>query len=146
MQSKATLGPVDVEVLAFPGGLVNGRVSAVMADVVASGAARLLDALLVEKRSNGDVVVTDIEQYGESLEIIRIPGQLPGLLSDTDVDKVATDLQPGSAALLIAWENSWAVRLRQAVSESGGVVVLHERIADAEISDVVQYLAALQES
>jgi hypothetical protein len=139
--ASSPLGPVDVVLLAFPDGRVEGGISGVVADIVGSGAARLLDAVLVEKRVDGETVITDIDHYGDSLDVVGIPGQLPGLLSDTDVQNVSAEMVAGSAALLIAWENSWAVRLRQEAQQSGAEVVLHERIGDPEVSEAVQFLA-----
>ena len=55
-----------------------------------------------------------------------------------DVATAAEALEPGSAAVLIAYENRWAAPFAAAVRRNGGIVVDNQRIPVHEV------LAALE--
>jgi hypothetical protein len=124
----APLGPVDVAIVAFPEGKISDQVTQAMVEAVASGAVRLLDALIVEKSADGEVTVIDIEEEGQTLDVLPFPAGEPGLLTAADATELAEEIEPGATALMIAWENMWVIRMRRAIDEAGGVVALHERI------------------
>jgi hypothetical protein len=42
------------------------------------------------------------------------------LFNHEEVEATAEELEPGSSAALIVWENLWASRIAQATRESGG--------------------------
>jgi hypothetical protein len=131
-------GPVDIAVVGFPDQAPDSRVTSALAEAVASGAVRVLDALVVQKAEDGAVTVIDVEDADDALELLGYPADLPGLLSEPDATEVAAELPEGTSALIIAWENVWAVRLRQALAEAGGVVALHERIDPMQLSAAVE--------
>ena len=54
--------------------------------------------------------------------------QLATLLSEDDVLNVANAIEPGSAAALLVWENSWAAPFASAVRKAGGQLVASGRI------------------
>ena len=51
-----------------------------------------------------------------------------GLLAEEDLEAAAAVLEPGSSALLLVWENTWAAPLATAIRESGGQLVASGRI------------------
>ena len=55
-------------------------------------------------------------------------GASSGLLGDDDAATAAEALEPGSAAVLIVYENRWAGPFAAAVRRNGGVVVDNQRI------------------
>lgn len=124
-------GPVDIAVVGFPDAVPDEQVTVAVREAVATGCVRVLDALLVEKWPTGEVTIVDIEEPGEALTLLGFPADLPGLLTEEDAAGVADGLPAGTSAVIIAWENVWAVRLHQALHAAGAVVALHERI-DAE--------------
>jgi Family of unknown function (DUF6325) len=77
----APAGPVDIAVVGFPSTAPDQRVTAALASAVASGAVRVLDALVIEKDADGKVTVIDVEDPADALELIGYPTDLPGLLA-----------------------------------------------------------------
>ena len=61
----------------------------------------------------------------------ELDGEINGLLSDEDLQQAGEALSPGSSAMLVVWENTWARRLVTAVRDAGGRLVAHDRL-DAE--------------
>ena len=51
-----------------------------------------------------------------------------GALNEEDADEVADDLPLNSAALLVAFENTWAANFVQAVAAADGFVIDQIRI------------------
>jgi hypothetical protein len=60
------------------------------------------------------------------------------LLAESDVEEIGAMLEPGSAAAVLVWENTWAGPFGAAVRRSGGQLVTTGRIPTQAI------LAALE--
>jgi len=131
----APVGPVDAVVIVFPGNEGNTQVTNALAEVIMAGTARLLDALIVSKSVDGTVEIVDIDEDGDAFAVLPVAGHHQGLLSEADARETGGLLDPGSTALIVAWENLWAVRLRSAIFDAGGWVVAHERIDPTLLAD-----------
>lgn len=142
----APVGPVDVAVVGFPAESPDERVTAALSEAVASGAVRVLDALVVQKATDGAVTIVDVEQADDALDLLGYPTDLPGLLTEEDATGVADELPEGTSAVIIAWENIWAVRLRQALADAGGIVAVHQRIEPTELAVAVEAFAVVEGS
>jgi hypothetical protein len=68
-------------------------------------------------------------------------GASSGLLDDQDLEMAAEAIEPGSAAVLIVYENSWAAPFAAAVRRNGGVLIASERVA---VQDVIDALDAAE--
>jgi len=137
------VGPVDIAVIAFDEPTFNGAIAGAIGDLVRQGTVRLLDALLVHKDAEGTVTlaeITDIDGDGIP-DLIALQGDIPGLIGEDDAHSVVSELPNDSAVLMLAWENTWAVRASVAIRESGGTLVAFERIQPADVEAV---LAAAQ--
>jgi Family of unknown function (DUF6325) len=55
-------------------------------------------------------------------------GASTGLLGEDDVATASEALEPGSAAVMIVYENRWAAPFAAAVRRNGGTVVGYQRI------------------
>ena len=57
------------------------------------------------------------------------------VLAKGDLELAAESLDPGSSALLVVWENTWASRMVRALRDADFRLLAHERIpADAVTS------------
>lgn len=145
MSDSAPIGPVDVAVLLFPEGRISAEVTAAFAETIASGAVRLLDELVIRKDANGAVEMVDVDDEGDTLTVLASLADHRGLLSEDDAGAIADELAPGSAAILVAWENMWAVRLRGAIFAAGGSIAAHERIDAATVAKTYSGIADVKE-
>jgi Family of unknown function (DUF6325) len=139
------VGPVDVLVVGFPDARPDGTIAAAVVELVANGTIRLLDMLIVYKDESGETTlaeVTDIDGDGIP-DLIAMQGDIPGLLTEADAAATVDALPPGSAVLLIAWENTWAIRASMALREKGGVLLGFHRLPAAEIDAAMDELEAL---
>jgi hypothetical protein len=126
------LGPVDYVVVGFPAD--KSDFSGVMADelkkLMDSGTVRVLDLLMVTRGEDGTVAVAELRDHDDSQvgELLALEADLSLVLALEDVEKVGADLEPGSAAAVLVWENTWAGPFASAIRHSGGELLAMGRI------------------
>ncbi len=137
-----TIGPVDVAVIVFEGNQFNGDVAPAIADLHDQGVVRVIDLAFVIKEVDGTTAVIEVEDAEVASAFERINDAPLDLLNDDDLAQAAADLEPGTSALVVVWENTWASRLAQAVRESNGTLIALQRIPR---ESVLLALSALDE-
>ena len=123
------VGPVDVYIIGFPGNKFSGRIAPAILELVENGTIRVLDLLFVMKDADGAVTTieaADLDEDGAAF--LSIDTAQPGALGDEDADEVSEDLPPDSSALLIAFENLWAVKVVDALQAADAVLIDSIRI------------------
>jgi hypothetical protein len=124
-----SMGPIDYIVVEWPGKLPNGEAIPALLDLVERGIVRILDLAFIAKDEGGNIVDLTIDDLGEvSSEFATFEGAASGLLGDDDITEAAIALEPGTAAAVLVWENSWAAPFAVAVRKSGGQLVASGRI------------------
>ena len=121
------LGPVDYMVVGFPADKANfsGAMADELKKLMDSGTIRVLDLMMVTKSEDGTVEVAELRDHDESDvgELRSLEAELSLLLALEDVERVGADLEPGSAAAVLVWENTWAGPLASAIRHSGGELI-----------------------
>ncbi len=133
------VGPVDVAVIAFDEPKFDGSIARAVADLVSQGIVRVLDIILVNKDANGEVTlfeVTDIDGDGIP-DLVAVRGDIPGLLAEEDARAAVEAMPEDSAVAMIAWENTWMVRAREAMKANGGELIAYERIPADDVQAVL---------
>jgi uncharacterized membrane protein len=136
-----TIGPVSYTVIAFPGNQFNGDVAPEIAKLVASDTVRILDLVFVAKDEQGDTISLEFDQMDELAAFNDIDGEVGGLVNAEDLDHVAANLPEGNSALVILWEDLWAVPLVEAIRASGGVLIDSARIPNDLVEAAFDELA-----
>lgn len=153
-----TIGPVQLFVLGFNHPNFHGEIIAELDRLKEDGAIRVIDALAVHKDATGDIEVAHLSNLTkeEAIEIGSVVGALIGLgiegeegaeigaalgaeagaeglevFTDEDAWDVIEDIPNDSAAALVLIEHHWAVGLRDAVANAGGV-----RLSDGFIDPI----------
>ncbi len=126
------LGPVDYLVVAFPAEQANfsGEMASELRDLIDSNTIRVLDLVIVTKGEDGSVDATELRDADESEvgQLRDLERDLAVLLATRDVEDIGASLEPGSAAAVLVWENTWAAPFGSAVRRSGGQLVTSGRI------------------
>jgi len=126
-----TLGPVDWLVVEFPGSKFNQHEMApALKDLVDRGLIRVLDLLILKKEADGSMEAFELKDLGDDEvgELRAFESELATLLSADDVDAVAANLEPGSTAACLVWENAWAAPFASSMRRAGGQLVADGRI------------------
>jgi hypothetical protein len=138
--NEVMLGPIDVVVIGYPPGAPKtGEAIPILLDLVDRGIVRVLDALFVQKDADGtfsgfDLANLDADTAGD---LAVFAGASTGMLNDDDAALAAAEIEPGSAAVVIVYENRWAAEFAAAVHRNGGVVIANERIGVQELMDAL---------
>jgi hypothetical protein len=138
------LGPIDVVVIAYPADApMTGEAVPLLLDLVDRGIVRVLDAMFVMKNEDGTFSGFEARDLdGKDVgDFAVFEGASSGLLGEEDAAKAAEAIEPGSAAVMIVYENRWAAPFVAAVRRNGGVPVAFERIP---VQDVIEALDAAE--
>jgi dihydroorotase-like cyclic amidohydrolase len=134
------LGPIDIVVIAYPADApMTGEAVPLFMDLIERGIVRVLDVMFVTKDADGtfsgfDAPALDEDSVGD---FSAFTGASSGLLGDEDLETAAQAIEPGSAAVMIVYENRWAAPFAAAVRRNGGVLVASERIPVQDLLDAL---------
>lgn len=141
--TEQDIGPIDYLTLEFPGAKLNGEGLAALVDLHERGIIRVLDLRFVKRGEDGSFMAAEISDFdGDgTLDLAVFEGVESGLLDDDDLKGAASVIDPGSAAALLVYENSWAAPFVSAMRRAGADVVASGRIP---ADDVLKMLDALE--
>jgi len=154
-----TIGPIQAFVIGFPDNdLFEGRIAEELARLSDVGQIRIVDAVFV-MRDGDDVAALSVSDLDDDqrAELRAAVGALVGLGvagvdgaeagaalgASIDVDAptaaetlaaaLIDELPDGSSALVLAIEHLWAIPLRDAVRDAGGLVLGHRSLTPEEL-------------
>ena len=126
------LGPVDWMVVGFPAEKADfsGAMAEELKKLMDGGTVRVLDLVLVTKAADGTVEVAELREQDESEvgELRSLEAEVSLLLAADEIERVGGELEPGSTAAVLVWENTWAGPLASAIRRSGGELISTGRI------------------
>ncbi|MFA9431947.1 DUF6325 family protein [Egicoccus sp. AB-alg2] len=134
-------GPMDFLILEFPPGASGEGTAAALRDLVDRGTIRLYDLMLVHVSEDG--VCGEIDPMaadGELAALAPFVGARSGLLAGDDLDEAARALAPGTVAMVVVYENTWAVPFVAAAREEGAQPVASARLTAQQIMDALDAL------
>jgi hypothetical protein len=154
-----SIGPIQAFVIGFPDNdLFEGRIAEELVRLSDVGQIRVVDAVFVTREGDDVSVLSvselDDEQRAElraavgaliGLGVAGIEGAEAGAEAGASVDVDAMtgaemvaaglidELPDGSSALVLAIEHLWAVPLRDAVRDAGGLVLAHRSLSAEDL-------------
>ena len=139
------LGPVDVVVIGYPADAPRtGEAMPLFVDLVDRGVIRVLDVLMVQKDTEGNVSgveITDLDGDGVN-DLVVFAGARTGMLDEEDAGTAGEMLEPGEMAVLICFENTWAAPFATAVCRNGGRMLAFHRVPAQDVLDAVETIDA----
>ena len=145
--SDMEIGPIDIAVIGYPADApMTGEAAPLLLDLVERGIIRVLDVLFVTKNEDGTFSGFDAKDLTDKGvgDFTVFEGASSGLLGDEDAEKVADTIEPGSAAVMIVYENRWAAPFIAAVRRNGGEAIAFERIPAQDVIDALDALEAAE--
>ena len=134
------LGPIDIVVIGYPADApMTGEAVPLLLDLVERGIIRVLDVLFVIQDEDGTwsgFEAVDLDERGVG-DLRLFEGASSGILGDDDVATAAETLEPGTAAVMIVYENRWAAPFAAAVRRNGGVLIDNQRIPAQDLMDAL---------
>jgi hypothetical protein len=145
MEAHEDLGPVDIVVIGYPADApMTGEAAPLLLDLVDHGIIRVLDVLFVKKNEDGTFSgfeAKDLDSKGVG-DLVAFEGASSGLLGEDDAKTAADAIEPGSAAVMIMYENRWAAPFVAAVRRNGGVPLAFQRIPAQDLIDALEAVEA----
>jgi hypothetical protein len=170
-----SIGPIQAFVIGFPDNdLFEGRIAEELGRLSDIGQIRIVDAVFV-MREGDDIAVLSVSDLDDDqraelrsaigalvgLGVAGVDGALAGAELGASVSADAPsaadvlaaglldDLPDGSSALVLAIEHLWAIPLRDAVRNAGGLVIAHRSLTAEDLiafgmnlGDAAELLAA----
>jgi uncharacterized membrane protein len=144
-------GPVQFWIIGLENDKMKGQIAREIHRASEKGDIRVLDALAIQKTKEGSVISLGASDLtpDQRMEYGAIVGGLMGFgatgtdeglatgaelgaekfanrnfgLSGADIQAIAADLPPGTTAVMVLFEHRWAIPLKDAVGQAGGVVL-----------------------
>lgn len=145
MSTDAAIGPIDFLLLEFPDQEPTGEVADALMDLVDAGLVAVYDLVAIRKAADGAVStfeLTDLTADGVG-GFAGFAGARSGLLGDDDIAEAAAAMEPGTIAVLLVFENTWAAPFVAAVHRKGGQMIASSRIPAQQILDALDELEAV---
>lgn len=141
------IGPIQIYYFKFDStDKLQGQIRKAITDLRGKGLIRLIDVYAVSKGADGtvnresatDLSVEGAQRFGSAIkkamgldtpdamtteEALDLVGESLGL-SATDIAKLESEIGPGEAGLVLMFEHTWAIPLREALKEAGGRAVM----------------------
>jgi uncharacterized membrane protein len=139
---------VNYLVVAFPENRFSGQIAPAIAELVENGTIRVIDIAFVMKDESGEVAALEYSELAPEIQeaFERVGGSGGGLFNEDDLMAAGEELEPNSSAALLVWENIWATKVRDAISDAGGVVLDFDVIPGPVVDAARAYVAeALKE-
>ena len=141
-QADVELGPVDYLVVRFPADQANfsGEMASELKKLMDSNTVRLLDLVVLAKDLDGSVEASELREVEDSVvgQLREAERDLAVLLAESDIEEIGAELEPGSMAAVLVWENVWAAPFGAAVRRSGGQLVTSGRIPTQAILAAIE--------
>jgi len=141
MPRSDVAGPIDFLLLEFDPAKADGSAAAALADLVDQGIVALYDLLVIAKAKDGSVEAIDIAADGSGGFSV-FAGARSGLIGDDDIAEAGAALEPGRAAALLIYENTWAIPFVAAARGMGAEVVASSRIPAETVISALDALDA----
>ncbi|GAA4051620.1 DUF6325 family protein [Nonomuraea soli] len=133
-----SVGPVDVAVITFGGDRFDGTAAAAVHELQENGTVRVIDLSFVRKGDDGGVTTIEADDSEVAGRFAGLADEELDLLSDEDLTLIGEQLEPGTAAVVVVWENTWAAKLVSALSSSKGEVAMLQRIPRQVVADALE--------
>ncbi len=129
-KKSKVLGPVDYLVLGFPGNKFNGKIAPELERLEKNGTIRIIDMVFIHKDIDGKVEAIELKDMGgEAGDAFgKFAGNISELLSLDDIDAVGAALPLNSSAAILLYENTWAVRFKEALIDSEAMLITQGRV------------------
>jgi hypothetical protein len=130
MTDTEETGAIDWLLVAAHDKKINGELVPPLLDLVDRRLIRILDALIIVKRTDDDFDVLTTEQLDPEQvgDLGELAGASSGLLSEDDAAEAAAILDPDSLGLLLVYENLWSIPFAVAARKAGGQLMAHGHI------------------
>ena len=103
-----------------------------------AGPITLLDLTVVRRLEDGTIEILEVDVLGDEIDLTEIEISGAGLVGEEDLDQLTSELPPGTSALVVLLENTWARSVTAAVRDAGATVLAVERFPADVVNEVAE--------
>jgi uncharacterized membrane protein len=142
--AEEEIGPVEYMVVAFSEDPFIGEIGPALSDLVQSETIRIIDLAFVGKDSDGTVTAFEMNDLDEDVRqgLENLGVEVNGLFNEDDLAAAAEELEPGTSAMLLLWEDIWARDVAQAMRNAGGELLDFGRLPHDVVQAAREYALA----
>jgi hypothetical protein len=120
-----TLGPLEYLVVRFEGNRFTGQILPELRAVREKGIIRVVDLFFLKKDENGSVTAMEVSDLSgeEAKPYAHLVSDILGLLAPEDIEQAAQSMPNNSSAALVLFEHTWAIGLKEAIRNAGGIAL-----------------------
>jgi uncharacterized membrane protein len=139
-----TLGPLDYIVVGFPGNQFKGEIAPAINEARAKGIIRIVDLVFIMKDKDGAATTLEIKDLPDELKdaFAGFSEDVDGLFTAEDINTLTRELPPDNSALIMLFENTWAVKIKEALINANGMLITQGRIPQELHADIDDELDA----
>jgi uncharacterized membrane protein len=138
------IGPLEYVVIGFEDHQFTREILPELNAIQQKGAIRVVDLLFVQKDADGTVRAREVNELNEQ-ELHSYGGivdDLMELFTAEDIEKLAEGIPPGTSAVVVLLEHTWALGLTEAVRRADGVLFTGGMVTPEALAQVGAELAA----
>jgi len=138
--AQASIGPVELLVVKFPGNQFKGEIAPALRDLIDSGTIRIIDLIFALKDENGEFDMVELKDLADDELAAFAPLFTSGteLLSEDDMQQIAGIMEPNSSAAVMLFENTWATRFRDSLNNANADLIYNIRIPQTVIQELMK--------
>jgi hypothetical protein len=139
MDAQDVHGPVDTLVIEFPADADGARTADALRDLIDRGTVRLYDLMAVRVADDGSCSEITLDTDGAHAlgTLGSFAGARSGLLTAEDMEDLTGLLEPGTVAVVLVYENAWAIPFVAAARAEGAELVASSRLSAQVIMDAL---------
>jgi hypothetical protein len=134
MTNTNTHAPIDFLLIEFPLAADASSMAAALSNLVDQGTIVLFDIALVYKAGEADFGRRDLTA---DTTLAAFVGAQSGLFDDEDISQAIGAMEAGTQALMVAYENSWAIPFVAAALDADGQVIAGGRIPASVVNEAL---------
>jgi uncharacterized membrane protein len=141
LMAKFTYGPVEIYLIGFDGERPGQDVVNAILNLVESHTVRLLDLLFVSRPEHGELTVVELDEITDGYGLAGLEIEQLGLAGEQDVEDLADEIEPGTAAAVLVVEHLWAREFARALYAAGGRVLQTQQIPAPVVNEMVEAIS-----
>ena len=143
--AETTLGPIDLLAVEFPGNKFTGAGLRELHALVMAGTIRVIDLVIITKNQAGQVSALNLQDLGPDASgaLAALHATISQMLTHDDIEAVGEQLANNTTAAIMLYENTWAIKTKQAIMDANGRLVLQARIPHEVVQETLDDLAEL---
>jgi hypothetical protein len=133
-------------VVGFPGNKFTGKIAPALAELVESGAIRIIDLAFVTKDAAGNVAALEVEDLdSDAAQAFKVIESVIGdLVNADDLETIGKSIPANSSAAVLVWEDVWAKKFVESLEAADAVLLDIQRVPRDIVMAALEAAGALE--